>query len=68
MMKEERPRMVKSRCCKTEVFVHCANEGTAFYVCKGCQMACDTIGHSPYGDEHHDTGSQTEVEGLVDAA
>lgn len=35
--------MIVSACCKEIVGVHCADEGTAFYFCKACDKACDTI-------------------------
>lgn len=36
-------RMIASRCCRATVWVYSGNEGTSFYVCDACDMACDTI-------------------------
>jgi hypothetical protein len=44
--------MFKSRCCKEEVEVICANEGVQYYVCDHCHVACDTI--LVKGDYCHD--------------
>jgi len=35
--------MLKSKCCQFTVWVYSGGEGTSFYVCDGCDMACDTI-------------------------
>lgn len=34
--------MIVSRCCKDEVYVYSAHEGTSFYVCTKCDRPCDT--------------------------
>lgn len=35
--------MIVSRCCRSTVWVYCGNEGTSFYVCEKCAIACDTL-------------------------
>lgn len=61
--------MVKSRCCKAQVDVYCANEGTCFYICCHCGRACDTISERDhYGWALDDAGGEAEVEGTVGAA
>ena len=35
--------MAVSKCCKEAVFVVSCDEGTAYYACNGCHMACDTV-------------------------
>jgi len=35
--------MYISRCCRTPVFVYSADEGTSFYVCGVCDIACDIV-------------------------
>lgn len=47
--------MIVSRCCKKPVFVHSADEGTAYYVCKACHRACDTIDDEFFKDDVYDT-------------
>lgn len=54
--------MIKSRCHKAPVSVYCGNEGTSFYVCSQCDHACDTIFDGRYQGEHHDAGSEAEIE------
>lgn len=34
--------MILSRCCENEVIVESANEGDSWYVCKKCNIPCDT--------------------------
>lgn len=54
--------MIKSRCHNASVHVYCGNEGTSFYVCNDCYHACDTISGNGYQGEHHDAGSEAEIE------
>lgn len=35
--------MIVSRCCRSDMNVHSANDFGSFYVCKECGHACDTI-------------------------
>lgn len=35
--------MIVSRCCKERVWVCHGNEGTSYYVCGKCDLACDTM-------------------------
>jgi len=47
--------MIVSRCCKKDVWVYHGNEGTSFYVCGCCDMACDTLdGSQLIKDDTHD--------------
>lgn len=54
--------MIVSRCCKAQVWVHCGNEGTSFYVCRLCDKACDTIFSTQLiKDDHNDTRNASEA-------
>jgi len=35
--------MILSKCCKQDVGVKCVNDYGMYYVCKRCEMECDTI-------------------------
>lgn len=58
--------MILSRCHKQRVYVHCGNEGLAYYVCTHCKRSCDTIASISLGDHGNDAGIN-EVE-LAQAA
>jgi hypothetical protein len=60
--------MVLSKCCKHQVFVYSANEGTSFYVCDQCQRACDTIDSLTVKDDLHDARHEVETSALTDPA
>ena len=56
--------MIVSRCCKSAVNVECADEGTAFYVCDQCRMACDTLFSLQLGMDY-DTRSEAKTEAII---
>ena len=35
--------MIISRCCNSTIYMHCGQEGVAYYVCNKCDHACDTL-------------------------
>lgn len=54
--------MIISRYCKGKVYVYCANEGMSFYVCKTCQIACDTVmALGMENDSHVEHGREAEA-------
>jgi len=58
--------MIVSRCCKHEVYVFSANEGTSFYLCGKCNRPCDTVfslGLNNAG--HDDTRSKAETQAVI---
>lgn len=46
-------KMIRSICCKADVFVESCNEGTAYYVCRNCLMACDTVFMTQRKEKEH---------------
>ncbi len=59
--------MIVSICCKGDVFVECANEGTAFYVCSACEFACDTVDGNRLAMEcNNDAGRHAEITQFID--
>lgn len=36
-------KMIVSRCCKQSVHVVSGEEGTSYYACDACRIACDTM-------------------------
>lgn len=59
--------MIISRCCKQSVHVYHANEGTSFYVCNGCERACDTISSTTRMEHDYDVSRNgSEVEAISD--
>lgn len=57
--------MVLSHCCKSTVWVYSSDEGTSFYICYKCDMACDTLSESSSGESRNDTRITSEIEAIV---
>lgn len=53
--------MIKSRCHRAEVWVYSGNEGTSFYVCSYCDIACDVMCHGNHKEDSYDTGREAET-------
>lgn len=60
--------MCKSRCCKADVDVYSANEGTSFYICMKCELPCDLTGMNYYRESINDTRRETETQKFIGAA
>lgn len=60
--------MIKSRCHKADVWVYSGNEGTSFYVCGYCDVACDVMSHGNDKDDSYDAGREAEIEGAFATA
>ena len=43
--------MFLSRCCRAAVFAEHGGEGTSYYVCENCSIACDIVCSSTETDK-----------------
>jgi hypothetical protein len=61
--------MIKSGCCKENVYYFDANDGLMCYMCYRCDNECDIISLIEHDERiSHDARGKTETQGVTDSA